>query len=451
MAAVVPGSDWQCNYENKEQKSSSEEERVRTKEQNELKAVRQDPEFKGESKAREERTKMCNRSRKEEEEEDEVLEGSETRLDNIVSIRDAKQRETQITWHTDEMKNGGNMVEQNETNVEYAEGMKNAKKERRSRMEGAEPMMCREHEERGMNNKTENPEDVKDGEYQTEERETQMEISEGRLTETEVKEDEGTSEKGRLEEESSCSKAKCEVCGNGELKYRCPGCSIRTCSALCVKNHKQGNGCTGVRDKTRFVSLNSFTESHLLSDYRFLEDVARVTDGLFRDRRMRAPSNQKFQALLRDKALKHDIDLRVMPFGFTKRKENFIFFHKKQGKIYWSMKLLFPQSGAEYLRKRIPEDQTLRSILTEYIDPKIADPIVRQRLKVYCATDSSSVQLFMKVEGQRADTVRYYKLEMDKTLVQNLARKTILEYPTVHVVLPSSAQAYHLLELPPAF
>uniref|UniRef100_A0A8C4QYG2 BCD1 alpha/beta domain-containing protein n=1 Tax=Eptatretus burgeri TaxID=7764 RepID=A0A8C4QYG2_EPTBU len=164
-------------------------------------------------------------------------------------------------------------------------------------------------------------------------------------------------------------------------------------SAICVKNHKQETGCTGMRDKTRFVSLHSFTESHLLSDYRFLEDVSRVTDGLFRDRRMRAPSNQ---VLLRNKARKHAIDLRLMPYGFTKHKQNFLFFHQK-----------------------IPEDQTLRSILTEYIDPKIADPIVK-----------------------------YYNLEMDKTIVQNLARKTIFEYPTVHVVLPSSAHTYHLLELP---
>ena len=74
----------------------------------------------------------------------------------------------------------------------------------------------------------------------------------------------------------------CEICCNNEAKYRCPGCSIRTCryvlacgisgvtcvllySVRCVKAHKVENDCDGRRCKTAYVSQSEFTDAHLLS------------------------------------------------------------------------------------------------------------------------------------------------------------------------------------------
>lgn len=65
--------------------------------------------------------------------------------------------------------------------------------------------------------------------------------------------------------ESSSSKG-CDECKTNDFKYKCPGCSIRSCSLPCVKAHKQRTGCTGKRQQqTEFVPLSKFDDNLLLS------------------------------------------------------------------------------------------------------------------------------------------------------------------------------------------
>ena len=45
----------------------------------------------------------------------------------------------------------------------------------------------------------------------------------------------------------------------------CGHCISVLFSLECVKKHKLEDACTGVRCKTSFVSLNSFTDGHLFS------------------------------------------------------------------------------------------------------------------------------------------------------------------------------------------
>ncbi|MED6294941.1 Box C/D snoRNA protein 1 [Characodon lateralis] len=85
------------------------------------------------------------------------------------------------------------------------------------------------------------------------------------------------------------SLSSCGVCGSEEAKYRCPACFTHTCGLLCVKKHKDDSGCSGVRNKTAFVTLSHFDEMALLSDYRFLEDTGRFADGATRDDLIQAP------------------------------------------------------------------------------------------------------------------------------------------------------------------
>lgn len=56
----------------------------------------------------------------------------------------------------------------------------------------------------------------------------------------------------------------CEECGQNPSKYKCPGCSLRTCSLPCVKSHKQRTSCTGKRPTT-FVPLSEFNDNLLIS------------------------------------------------------------------------------------------------------------------------------------------------------------------------------------------
>uniref|UniRef100_A0A2K6EZN6 Box C/D snoRNA protein 1 n=1 Tax=Propithecus coquereli TaxID=379532 RepID=A0A2K6EZN6_PROCO len=238
--------------------------------------------------------------------------------------------------------------------------------------------------------------------------------------------------------------SRCETCGTEEAKYRCPRCMRYSCSLPCVKKHKAELTCNGVRDKTAYVSIQQFTEMNLLSDYRFLEDVARTADHVSRDAFLKRPISNKHMYFMKNRARRQGINLKLLPNGFTKRKENSTFFDKKKQQFCWHVKLRFPQSQAEYIEKRVPDDKTINEILKPYIDPEKADPVIRQRLKAYIRSQTG-VQVLMKVEYMQQNLVRYHELDPYKSLLDNLRNKVIIEYPTLHVVLKGSSDDMKVL------
>ncbi|XP_066124856.1 box C/D snoRNA protein 1 [Saccopteryx bilineata] len=240
--------------------------------------------------------------------------------------------------------------------------------------------------------------------------------------------------------------SRCETCGAGEAKYRCPRCMRYSCSLSCVKKHKAELKCNGVRDKTAYISLQQFTEMDLLSDYRFLEDVARTADHISRDALLKKPLSNKHMYFMKNRARRQGINLRLLPNGFSKRRENSTFFDKKKQQFCWHVKLQFPQSQAVYIEKRVPDDKTIHEILSPYIDPEKSDPVIRQRLKAYIRCQTG-VQILMKVENMQQNLVRYYELDPHKSLLDNLRNKVITEYPTLHVVLKESNKGMNVLHL----
>lgn len=71
----------------------------------------------------------------------------------------------------------------------------------------------------------------------------------------------------------------CEVCGFHDAKYTCPKCEVKTCGLQCNKIHKLELECDGIRNRTKFVPLNKFTNFDLSSDYKLLEEISRNVEG----------------------------------------------------------------------------------------------------------------------------------------------------------------------------
>ncbi|XP_026179242.1 box C/D snoRNA protein 1 [Mastacembelus armatus] len=236
----------------------------------------------------------------------------------------------------------------------------------------------------------------------------------------------------------------CGVCGSEEAKYRCPACRTHSCSLLCVKKHKENSGCSGVRDRTAFVTLSQFDEMTLLSDYRFLEDAGRFADGATRDSLIRAPRATVKAKRLAANARKMNITLRFLPISFTKSRENSTFFFAKEKQFMWHLKLIFPQSSTEFSQRRVSDRKTLEEILTSYIHPTESNPVTRQKLKMYVHTPFDHVKVFMKAEGRKANSLRYHELAIQKSLRDNLSYKTLIEYPVLHVVLRNHWKEYPL-------
>lgn len=264
----------------------------------------------------------------------------------------------------------------------------------------------------------------------------------------EVMDDRKVKEEPQMNPRVGCKRklamSRCQTCGTEEAKYRCPRCLRYSCSLPCVKKHKAELPCNGVRDKTAYVSLQHFTEMNLLSDYRFLEDVARTADQVSRDTFLKRPKRKKYLFFMKNRARKQGIFLRLLPNGFSKRKENSTVFDHRKQQFCWHVKLQFPQSQAEYVEKRVPDDKTITEILKPYIDPEKSDPVIRQRLKAYVHS-KTGVQILMRVENMQQNFVRYYELDPNKSLLDNLRNKVIIEYPTLHVVLKGSSNDMQLL------
>ncbi|XP_008332336.1 box C/D snoRNA protein 1 [Cynoglossus semilaevis] len=231
------------------------------------------------------------------------------------------------------------------------------------------------------------------------------------------------------------SLSNCVVCQAEEAKYRCPACQTQSCSLSCVKRHKEESGCSGVRDKTAYVALSEFDEMALLSDYRFLEDTGRFADGASRDKIVKVPHSTFKAKKLANFARKMNITLRFLPITFSKSRENSTIFVLKEKRFLWHLKLLFPQSSSEFSQRRVADGQTLEQILSDYIHPTESDPVTRQKLKVYVQFPFDHLKVFMKVEGRKANSLRYHELDLKKSLRDNLSYKILIEYPVLHVVL----------------
>ncbi|XP_054646733.1 box C/D snoRNA protein 1 [Dunckerocampus dactyliophorus] len=230
------------------------------------------------------------------------------------------------------------------------------------------------------------------------------------------------------------SLSNCGICGTEEAKYKCPACLTHSCSLICVKKHKDESRCSGVRNKTAYLTLSQFDEMTLLSDYRFLEDTGRFADGAHRDL-IRVPRASMRAKKLTLNARKMNITLRTLPSTFTKSIENSTIFHFREKRFLWHLKIMFPQSGTEFSQIRVCDRLTLEHILTPYIHPTESDPVMRQKLKRYVEAPIEDVSVFMKAEGRKANSVRYHKLDIHKSLKDNLIFKILIEYPVLHVVL----------------
>lgn len=65
----------------------------------------------------------------------------------------------------------------------------------------------------------------------------------------------------------------CMICEVNPKQYKCPACSMLTCSLACCKQHKITSNCTGKRNRVGYVSIRDYNDSNLRDDYHFLEDV----------------------------------------------------------------------------------------------------------------------------------------------------------------------------------
>ncbi|XP_071946859.1 box C/D snoRNA protein 1-like [Antedon mediterranea] len=237
---------------------------------------------------------------------------------------------------------------------------------------------------------------------------------------------------------------RCEVCSEEVSKYRCPRCSKQTCSVKCVNLHKVKEECNGQRDKTVFVPIKKFTENNLLSDYRFLEDVDRTADNAVRNLKKFPYKIQNRNKFLKRTADRKGVELSFLPNVFTKHKRNSSrTFKESPNTIFWCVNWKFPEADdAEIFERKISDKLTIHNVLKKYLHATESNPIHRQRLKCYISDDINNIAIFMEYDRSIHHNRKYYKLDLFKSIEENLKGKVVIEYPTMHVVMKGEADKY---------
>ncbi|RID56996.1 hypothetical protein BRARA_F00403 [Brassica rapa] len=234
------------------------------------------------------------------------------------------------------------------------------------------------------------------------------------------------------------------VCGECNLKpwkYKCPGCSIRSCGLPCVKAHKQRTGCTGKRKATDFVTLSHFDDNLLLSDYRMLEDTKRVAESAkrMRDQICKNPYFKESQrSKLRAAAARGSTNLLFLSSGMLNRERNQSRYDNRSKCISWTIEWRFHSTDVVIVDHGVGEDTSLCSVIENHLKP---GPWIH-KLKPFCDVDLFSLKLFIQ-KGAKATTFK--ELDIKASLRKQLAKVAIVEYPVIHVYLPSQSYDFEVI------
>jgi len=219
--------------------------------------------------------------------------------------------------------------------------------------------------------------------------------------------------------------------------YKCPRCEVRTCSAKCVKRHKETLKCNGIRCKTEYVPKERYTESNMLSDYRFLEEVDRHVSVCNRNRPYGFKG--KGMKLKKCKADSMKITLRFLPIAFTKHKENTTYYSFHQKGFLWHVKWIFTACDVKVNEKRLSDIVPLKNAIAKHIDVTQKSDYFDLRLMEYFGKE---VAFYMRKEDSPANKIAYCRLKGSLGLRENLCGKVVVEFPEVYVVLSEAVDEF---------
>ena len=182
-----------------------------------------------------------------------------------------------------------------------------------------------------------------------------------------------------------------------------------------------------------------------MNDYYFLEEATRFTKEIKCNKAVRPTRRINFKfTKLRKEALKRNTMLYFLDNALTKRKKNKSFYNSKDQTIHWYVELVFANAGNIKLCKQFSENTKVLEIIKTILDQE-ASPQLTKQLDFYKSEGIQKLRVFLKAEGLKKSSDRFYEMNLKKSLKANLRGKLIIEYPTLHIVLNHSADSYDLI------
>ncbi|GLU16541.1 hypothetical protein SLE2022_329720 [Rubroshorea leprosula] len=228
----------------------------------------------------------------------------------------------------------------------------------------------------------------------------------------------------------------CEECKSHPSKYKCPACSLRSCSLPCVKAHKQRTGCNGKRNMTKFVPLSKFDDNLLLSDYNLLEEVKRIAESARRARaKLCGYSHFKLPFVLRSlrsAAASRGTRLWFQPNGMSKRGKNQTRYYQREKFISWTIEWRFHTTDVVLLDHGVHEEKNFCSVIENHLKPGPWNHQLRQ----FCEEPLEHLKFFI-CKYPKGPKSPFRSLDIKAPIRKQLANLVIVEYPVIHVFLPS--------------
>lgn len=245
---------------------------------------------------------------------------------------------------------------------------------------------------------------------------------------------------------------KCDTCNTEDAKYTCPRCFTKSCSLKCCNIHKKEKACDGKKERTGFVDIKKFDDETLRSDYNFLRNVIRETDGAERD--LRATKRRKISSKVADfkkKCQDRGVEVRIMPSGMKRRQINTSYFNKKENTVFWHIDWVFTSAIGGRLKvssERVKETFKLRDIIESKLKGSSKRPghaSTQYRLKNYDLSKEGKSDdeennvpytvLMLKQTCNRDGKPVYLKMNPEACLCDILKNTILVEYPEFHVIL----------------
>ncbi|CAI0421048.1 unnamed protein product [Linum tenue] len=236
----------------------------------------------------------------------------------------------------------------------------------------------------------------------------------------------------------------CVECKEKAAKYKCPGCSLRTCSLPCVKSHKHRTGCSGKREVAPFVPMSQFDDKALLSDYNFLEEAKRAVDSGAR-MRVQLRAYPQFRLPVHLQSLKRAASSRrtnllLLPSGMSRREKNQTRYDRRKKSIFWTIEWRFRSTDVVLVDHGVNENSSICSEIQKHLSP---GPW-KHKLKQFCEAGLESLTCFIRKYPRGKSPFR--ELDIKAPLKQQLGNLSVLEYPVIYVLLPSQSCDFEVVE-----
>ncbi|KAJ1980192.1 hypothetical protein H4R35_001215 [Dimargaris xerosporica] len=280
-------------------------------------------------------------------------------------------------------------------------------------------------------------------------------------------------------------RAKCQVCHANDFKYKCPACAAVTCSLVCSQQHKADTGCTGQRSRTHYIPKNIYSESDMLSDFSFVQDVTRVTDLASRQLQQQRQSPRHSSAL-QTAARQRGVELALMPAGMQRHDTNRTRFNYRTKAFLWTLEFHFhptvsdlPSEPVIHVEHFVDDRHIWQTVLQSFwtppelpASPQVERPDKRKAAEVevnhqpgaghessqvpsatlprplrsamstilpaatkeaFASAPGDQLVLLMRFDASPANHPRYYQLSLSQKIQESLAHKRVIEYPILEV------------------